>query len=104
MDARTTLWRVGTFFLACMLLASFAGCDVFTAPPAPEWPGPTHRILFPATFRIEPNDVVWARYMRARSVSIANQPHSNVGRNRPCGFARERILPRLGDRHRLNVL
>ncbi|WP_429574262.1 methyl-accepting chemotaxis protein [Paraburkholderia sp. UCT70] len=47
MDARTTLGRLGAGLLACMLLASFAGCDAFTGPPAPEWPGPHAPYPFP---------------------------------------------------------
>lgn len=47
MDARTTLWRLAAGFLTCMLVASFAGCDALTGPPAPEWPGPYAPYPFP---------------------------------------------------------
>lgn len=55
---------------------------------------PTHHILFPTMFRIEPNDVGWARYIRVRSVSVVDQSQSNVGRKLPV---------RIGSRGRLKV-
>jgi len=54
--------------------------------------GPTHRILFPTTFRIEPNDKVCVGIF-VRPVWASDQPQPEFGPNRPCGSREKGPVP-----------
>jgi hypothetical protein len=47
MNTRPTLRRIWASLLAFALSAVLAGCDAFSGPPVPEWPGPHAPYPFP---------------------------------------------------------
>lgn len=47
MSFQTKVRRTCAVLLACSLLAGLPGCDAFSGPPVPDWPGPHAPYPFP---------------------------------------------------------